>query len=103
MKLEVEKVPHLPCKDCLIFPICNSIIRSTPSPDSYTLFKLYSKCELIRNFVSKKENKPFLIAGQNQNDMFYEEINISNEKIVLVSEYFNVKVPTELIFFKPLT
>ena len=69
----------IPCVDCLVLPICNSIIGSSLySADSITISKLYARCESLRRFINVYAN----------DDKGYTNIGIDVDKLELVAAYF---------------
>ena len=93
MKLEAEKIAKsnnlkcrgIPCVDCLIFPICNSIVKT----QLYILdpgIILYPRCSLLRNFINEYEDTVLITSVQD--DISYTNISIDLDKLALVTTYF---------------
>ena len=55
LKFYLENLVMIPCKDCIVFPICKSISlkKSLLTKSTYVQINgLFHKCSLFRNWIS---------------------------------------------------
>jgi len=77
---------QLPCEDCITFSICNGIVSPILdiTQQKGIIFKLYDRCSLMRDYISKSEAKKVI-------DVFgleHEELDINSNRLKIAHTYF---------------